>query len=209
MSIGRCDSGVYYITHMKQLRTLIFITVLALLFIQCNIVPAKRDNNNAVGLWVGTTFNGELSDWVLGIDLKHLNSKNTVWDLNSGLNTVWNLYSGFYLGDLNLGNNSGMSIAVGYHLLTDDLVSKTNGNTGQIYIGPNLDFRYLKNKGKTYKHSVNLGATLGALMLFPAYKSFPESDISIETTVYGLTSIKDKTVKEDATGRILYNVYLF
>jgi len=47
------------------------------------------------------------------------------------------------------------------------------------------------------------------LMLFPAYKGFPESDISFESTIYGLTNIKDKAAKEDATGRILYNVYLF
>jgi len=196
---------------MKQLGTLIFVTISALLFVQCHIVPAKRDNNNTVGLWFGATIDGEQQDWILGVDYKHINSKNTIWDLDLGANTVLNLYSGYYLGDFNLGNKSGMDIAVGYHLLSDDIII-SGGRPIQVYAGPNLDFNYLKSKGKSYKPGVNLGATLGALVLFPAYKGYPESDISFEATVHGLKNIKkdkDAEIKEDATSRLLYNVYLF
>ncbi|GBU24249.1 hypothetical protein R83H12_00877 [Fibrobacteria bacterium R8-3-H12] len=56
----------------------------------------------------------------------------------------------------------------------------------------------------------NIGAVLGALILFPASKTYPESDLSLE--VSGDMKHESKIFKEKeamSIGRVLYNVYLF
>jgi hypothetical protein len=193
---------------MKHFKVLIFISVLALFFTQCTVKPSKRTYNNAVGLWVGTGYDDNLDNWTLGVDLKHLNSKSAIKDLISGVNinnTGWNLYSGFHFG-----KRYGMNIEASYRILTDDLVLRSNGNTGQYYIGPSLGFDYyISNGGKSHKFSPNLGASLGALLLFPAYKNYPESDISFEGSMNMINYMKDKTIKEEGIGRILYHIYFF
>jgi len=190
---------------MKQVKILIFISALALFFVQCTVKPSERSHNNAIGIWVG--FNGDENldkpgNWILGIDFKHLNSKR--WNPNAKTNTAWNVYSGLHFGE-----HSGMNMDVSFNFLTNDLVSKTNGNTSQFYIGPSLGLNYLRDKGKLYKYSPKLGATGGMLMIIPEFDYFPESDITVEGSINYADKIIDKTKKEDLIGRFLYHVYVF
>ena len=86
---------------MKQVKILFFISALALFFVQCSVRPSERSHDNAIGIWFGCDGEsgwGVNGNWILGVDLKHLNSKNTIWDLNTGTNTVWNFKSGFLFG---------------------------------------------------------------------------------------------------------------
>ena len=178
----------------------IFLSVLALFFIQCTVKPSKRSHNNAIGIWVGSSmlendFNKD-GNWILGIDLKHLNSKNIV----SGANSALNVYSGYHFGE-----HPGMNMDVSFNVLTNDLVSKTNGTASQFYIGPSLGLSYLKGDGRLYKYKPKVGATGGILVLIPEYKFFPESDITVE----GSMDVRKKTVNEDDMLRVLYHVYAF
>jgi len=169
---------------------------------QCTVKPSKRSHNNAIGIWVGTTADSSMSsagNWILGIDLKHLNSKNSIWNINERSNTVWNFNSGFHFG-----KRRGVNADVSYYVMTNDLVSKTNDNIGQLYIGPTLGLNYFSINGKQYKYSPKLGATGGILMIIPEYKYFPESNIVVEYSA----DLKYRTIKDDV-GRILYHIYVF
>ncbi|GBU24793.1 hypothetical protein R83H12_01428 [Fibrobacteria bacterium R8-3-H12] len=177
---------------------------------QCTVKPSKRSHDNAIGIWFGLPLdsnedeNVKSKTWILGIDLKHLNSKNSIWDLNTKTNTVWNFNSGFHFGE-----RPGMNTDVSYYIMTDDLVSKTNGNASQFYIGPSIGINYLNTNGKSCKFNPKLGATGGMLMLIPEFKHFPESDIAIEASMNFIDNILYKTKKEDLIGRFLYHMYVF
>jgi hypothetical protein len=165
---------------------------------------AAKGNNNAVGIWIGD-FNG----W--GIDLKHLNSNNTVWD--------------FYLGDFRLGNHSAVGMGIGYYFLHN--VIKADASIGRfpLHWGPNLGVGYWNGGDKPNRYSgFDIGASItGGISWFTP--TTPELDISIELVSPGIGMWRESREKGDgkweanydpAFGlkgnlgfRLLFHVYFF
>ncbi|GBU24246.1 hypothetical protein R83H12_00874 [Fibrobacteria bacterium R8-3-H12] len=105
------------------------------------------------------------------------------------------------------GDRYGINLDASIHILLSDL--KMGGLVSQLYFGPDAGFS-IYSKGKMPEFNPNLGIVAGALILFPASKTYPESDLSLEVSVD--MKHKSKIFEEKETmsiGRVLYNVYLF
>ncbi|GBU25540.1 hypothetical protein R83H12_02190 [Fibrobacteria bacterium R8-3-H12] len=180
---------------------LIFISALALLFTQCTVKPSKRSHNNAVGIWFGGNLpeNEETAtkSFILGANYKYVAS-------HSGLNGSLNLQPGIIFGD-----RYGINFDASIRALTNDLVANNN-SAFQLYVGPGAGFSFFSRRDKMPEFNPNLGVVLGCLILFPAYKNYPESDLSVEASADMKHRIKAFKEKEEMSiGRVLYNVYLF
>jgi len=191
---------------MKTKKTLIFISVLALFFIQCTTRPSHRTHSNAVGIWFGGTSSytddNENEDFALGIDFKQVYNPmqffNYKYEFLQIINFGWNVYAGIHERVNSNGYDLGLSLDATCRILTEDLIWK--GIVGQWHIGPNAGFTsYINN-------SLNprIGIALGALVLISGSKKYPESDIGFEGA---WDPRKDKM--DEIMVRLLYHAYLF
>ena len=197
---------------MRQFTILIFISFLALVFIQCTAKPSKRTHSNAVGIWFGTADlavgnddNHKIQSWAVGMNIKHLNPKvlsNTFFNANSGIH---------------FGKSYGISVDASFNFLTDDLTMRVDGNSNpfQFYMGPSLGTSLINKNGKNLRLDPKLGLNGGMLLLFPSSGKYPESDFSMDAM--GTINIRDEIFKigknhkitPDAMARFMYNLYLF
>jgi len=154
-------------------------------------------NNNALGIW-GGDYNG---NW--GVDLKHLDGSNIVWD--------------FYLGNFEIGDNTSIGAGFGYYFLYNLIKADASVGKFPLHIGPNLGFGYWS--GKNYNgFDVGVNATGGISWFTP---TTPAMDVSLEL---GSPSIGHWSQKRDnekreykpALGlkgglglRLLFHIYFF
>jgi len=207
---------------MKQFTILILISAMALVFTQCTAKPAKRTHENAIGFWVGMGGVGVgdtigTGGVILGVNIKRFPKDfyNASFNANSGIliNTRTKTY--------------GIVADAGFNLLSDDLYRKEFWLDGkfpagtqafQFYGGPSLGTHLLISKKGKLEFNPTIGASAGMSMLFPPYRKYPESDLSLEGTLH--TNIKDLILKpirgksneigpDYFRGGVLYNLYLF
>jgi hypothetical protein len=206
---------------MKQFAILILISAMALVFIQCTAKPAKRTHENAIGIWVG--IGGVRVSDTTGIEglIVSANIKRFPKDF---YNASFNANSGILINPRT--RTYGIVADAGFNLLSDDLYRKEFWLDGkfpagtqafQFYGGPSLGTHLLISKNGKLLFNPTIGLSGGMSMLFPPYRKYPESDLSLEGTLH--TNIKDLILKpirgksneigpDYFRGGVLYNLYL-
>jgi hypothetical protein len=180
-----------------------FILFLALL---SGLSSAAKTNNNALGLWVGSGLG-----WG-GIDLKHLNKDNSVWDI--------------YLGPFEIGSETRLGIGVGYYFLFYPIKADASVGRFPLHIGPTVGLGYWNGENDWAKwNGLDIGAyAAGGISWFTP--TTPVMDISLELISPGIghwhenreapKGIKHPTnyspgfgLRTDIGLRLLFHLYFF
>jgi hypothetical protein len=186
----------FYIKIMKKL--ILFIAMLS-------VLSFAQKKNNALGFWIGSG-----GGWG-GVDLKHLNSDNTVWDV--------------YLGPFEIGSQTRLGIGVGYYFLFHPIKADASVGRFPLHIGPTVGFGYWSGGEKPNQYDgLDLSARIaGGISWFTP--TTPMLDVSIELTSPGIGHWHEnreqqggewKTnygpgfgLRSDIGLRLLFHVYFF